>query len=152
MFNGVTLNLPTYPFRLREEQGKWYIFDELRKKMLVLTPEEWVRQHWIHFLWEDKGYPKGLMKTEGGLVLNTLHKRSDLLISDSSGNAILLAEFKAPHIPLTQVVFDQIARYNMIHKVPLLLLSNGLQHRYCRIDFKKASFEFLSELPAYDRG
>jgi len=149
MFTGVPLNLPAYPFKLREENGSIYIFDELRKKYLLVTPEEWVRQHWVQYLIHQKGYPKALIQAEGGLTLNTLKKRTDLVVFNSSGDRMLIAEFKAPHISIKQEVFDQIARYNIVHKVPLLLVSNGLRHFYCRIDFNNSSYVFLEELPHY---
>lgn len=149
MFKPIPLNLPAYPLKLTRNQEKVFVFDILRKKNLILTPEEWVRQHWIHYLHQHKKYPKSLMKTEGGLQLNSLQKRSDLLIYNSAGTKILLAEFKAPHVKITQNTFQQIANYNSIHKIPLLLVSNGLEHHYCRIDFEKESFEFIEELPNY---
>lgn len=151
MFRPIPLNLPAYAFRLRESSGGLYIFDQLRKRLLLLTPEEWVRQHWIHYLISCKGYPKGLIRTEAGFVLNSLQKRHDLLVTDTSGAPILLAEFKAPGVKITQAAFEQIARYNMVHKVPLLLVSNGLQHYYCSIDFEQQSFTFLKELPVYQK-
>ncbi len=151
MFRPIPLNLPAYAFRLRESNNKLYIFDQLRKRRLLLTPEEWVRQHWIHYLIAHKGYPKGLIRTEAGFTLNSLKKRHDLLVTDTSGNPVLLAEFKAPQVKITQAVFEQIARYNMVHRVPLLLVSNGLQHYYCSIDFEQQSFTFIKELPAYQK-
>ncbi|SFT17747.1 type I restriction enzyme HsdR N-terminal domain-containing protein [Sphingobacterium wenxiniae] len=149
MFDPIPLNLPPYPSKITQKQDKLFIFDELRKKNLVLTPEEWVRQHWIHYLHTHKKYPKSLMKTEGGLKLNELQKRSDLLIYDNAGNKVLLAEFKAPAVKITENTFRQIANYNSIHKIPLLLVSNGIQHYYCKIDFVKGSFDFLADLPIY---
>jgi len=117
MFKPIPLNLPPFSAKLTQAKDGLMIFDVLRKKNLVLTPEEWVRQHWIHYLSISKKYPKSLMKTEGGLILNTLQKRSDLLLYNNMGEKILLAEFKAPHIKITQDVFDQIARYNTVHRV-----------------------------------
>ncbi|MBE8720697.1 type I restriction enzyme HsdR N-terminal domain-containing protein [Sphingobacterium pedocola] len=149
MFKPIPLNLPAYPLKLTRNEEKVFVFDILRKKNLILTPEEWVRQHWIHYLHQHKKYPKSLMKIEGGLQLNSLQKRSDLLIYDNTGVKILLAEFKAPHVKITQDTFQQIANYNSIHKIPLLVVSNGLEHHYCRIDFEKGSFEFIEELPNY---
>src|SRR5690606_47454 len=95
-------------------------------------------------------YPKPLMQIEGGLKLNTLQKRSDLLIYNNSGQKILLAEFKAPTVKITEKTFHQIANYNSVHKIPLLLISNGLEHYYCRIDFQENKFEFIPELPNYN--
>ena len=149
MFVPTPLNLPAYPAKLREEGGKLFIFDELRKKQLVLTPEEWVRQHWIQHLIREKKYPRTLIRIEGGLRLNTMQRRSDLLVYNPQGEIILLAEFKAPHVKITEATFQQIANYNTVHRVPLLLVSNGLQHYYCRIDFDQQAFEFLDQLPDY---
>lgn len=149
MFKPVPLNLPSYPFKITQKLDKLFIFDELRKKDLVLTPEEWVRQHWISYLHNYKSYPKTLMKIEGGLLLNSLQKRSDLLIFNNKGEKVLLAEFKAPSVKITEKVFHQIANYNSIYKIPLLLVSNGIEHYYCRIDFEQSNFTFITELPSF---
>ncbi|MCY4780214.1 type I restriction enzyme HsdR N-terminal domain-containing protein [Sphingobacterium sp. UT-1RO-CII-1] len=150
MFEPIVLNLPPYPSKISRKLGKLYIFDDLRKKDLVLTPEEWVRQHWVNYLHKFKKYPKSLMQIEGGLSLNTLQKRSDLLIFNNQGEKILLAEFKAPTVKITEKTFSQIANYNTIHKIPLLLVSNGIQHYYCKIDFELQRFDFIEELPDYN--
>lgn len=149
MFKPVPLNLPPSPLKLSQIQNKVYVFDVLRKKNLLLTPEEWVRQHWIHYLHTHKNYPKSLMKTEGGLVLNDLQKRSDLVLYNTKGEKILLAEFKAPHVKITASTFEQISNYNSIHRIPLLLVSNGIQHYYCKINFEDASYKFITDLPNY---
>lgn len=149
MFTPIPLNLPAYAATIQQDGTKLLIFDELRKKQLVLTPEEWVRQHWIHHLIHGKRYPRSLIKIEGALTLNNMPRRSDLVIYDTRGNKILLAEFKAPTVKITQAAFEQIARYNMVHRVPLLLVSNGLHHYYCRIHFDEERFEFLTDLPDY---
>jgi len=150
MFKATPLNLPAYPFQLRKENNKLYIFDELRKRYLLVTPEEWVRQHWIQYLINEKEYPKSLIQSEGGLKLNDLQKRTDLVIFNNVGERILIAEFKAPEIKISQQVFDQIARYNFIHKVPLLVVSNGIDHYYCKIDFENQTYEFIKELPSFN--
>ncbi|MGV3761039.1 type I restriction enzyme HsdR N-terminal domain-containing protein [Parapedobacter sp.] len=149
MFTPTPLNLPAYPANIQRDGTKLLIFDELRKKQLVLTPEEWVRQHWVNHLIHAKRYPRSLIKLEGGLTLHSMPRRSDLVVHDTRGNKILLAEFKAPTVGITQAAFEQIARYNMVYRVPLLLVSNGLQHFYCRIHFDENRFEFLAELPDY---
>lgn len=149
MFTPIPLNLPAYAAKIQREGTKLFIFDELRKKQLVLTPEEWVRQHWVQHLIRAKRYPKALIKIEGGLRFNDMRRRSDLVIYDTYGNKILLAEFKAPSVKITQAAFEQIARYNKVHRIPFLLVSNGLQHYYCRIDFEQERFEFLADLPDY---
>lgn len=149
MFTPIPLNLPAYAAKIQRDGAKLVIFDELRKKQLVLTPEEWVRQHWIQHLIHAKKYPRSLIKIEGGLTLNDMRRRSDLVIYDNQGNKILLAEFKAPSVKITQAAFEQIAHYNIVHRVPFLLVSNGLQHYYCRIHFDQERVEFLSDLPDY---
>lgn len=149
MFKPIPLNLPSAPLKLTQYQNKIYVFDVLRKKNLILTPEEWVRQHWIHCLHLQKSYPLSLMKTEGGLVMNDLRKRSDLLIYNNKGEKILLAEFKAPSVKITSSTFEQISNYNTVHKIPMLLVSNGIQHYFCRVDFELGTYEFISDLPIY---
>jgi hypothetical protein len=143
------LNLPPHPFKLTEQKGQLYIFDILRKKLLLLTPEEWVRQHFVQYLMQVKGYPKTLIKLEGGLKVNGMAKRSDIVIFDKLGQKALMVECKAPSVAITQKVFDQIALYNVTHRIPLLAVSNGLQHYYCVIDFEKSSYQFIEELPPY---
>jgi len=151
MFKPIPLNLPPFQAKISKKQEQYYIFDELRKKYLLLTPEEWVRQHWVDYLNKNFKYPLSLMKIEGGLLLNSLQKRSDLVIYNTLGERILLAEFKAPTVKITEKTFSQIANYNSIYKIPLLLVSNGIQHYYCRIDFDQGNFDFLSELPSFDQ-
>lgn len=151
MFEPIALNLPAYPFKIKHVAGIAYIFDDLRKKFLVLTPEEWVRQHIVQYLIREKNYPRSLIRIEGGLKLNTLQKRTDLLVYNHYGGKLLMVECKAPSVKITQHVFDQIARYNSIHRVNLLLVSNGLQHFCCAMDMKLGTYKFLDELPAYNR-
>lgn len=116
---------------------------------MALTPEEWVRQHFVQFLIKEKKYPRSLIKLEGGLKLNTLQKRSDILLFNSSGEKIMLVECKAPSVKISQETFDQVARYNIIHRVKYLVVSNGLQHFCAEIDFDQGSYNFLMELPEY---
>ena len=149
IFEPPALNLPSYPFRLKREGGSLFIFDELRKKFLVLTPEEWVRQHVVQFLIRKKQFPRTLIKLEGGLKLNTLQKRTDVVIFNRTGQSLAIVECKAPHVKITQEVFDQIARYNMIHKAEWLMVSNGLNHYCCRINFEQNSYSFVPELPDF---
>ncbi|MBK0378345.1 type I restriction enzyme HsdR N-terminal domain-containing protein [Mucilaginibacter segetis] len=143
------LNLPPYPFKLTDDNGQLSIFDELRKKNIILTPEEWVRQHFVQYLIQEKNYPRSLIKLEGGLKLHGMAKRSDIVVHNSSGQKILLVECKAPSVSISQSTFDQAARYNMVHKVNLLVVTNGLQHYYCRINFEQESYQFIKELPLY---
>lgn len=144
------LNLPPYPFRITERGGQFFVFDEIRKKTLLITPEEWVRQHFVQYLTLQKKYPKSLIQLEGGLKLHGQSKRSDILVFNSLGEKILLVECKAPSVKITQAVFDQIARYNIIHRVPLLAVTNGLQHFYCKINFDEEKYSYLKELPDYE--
>lgn len=149
IFEPVPLNLPSYPFKIKQENQVTFIFDEIRKKYLVLTPEEWVRQHVVQYIIMEKGYPRSLIKLEGGLKLNALQKRTDVVVFNSSGEKILLIECKAPSVKITQQTFDQIARYNIVHKVPLLFVSNGLQHYTCEINFKEQNYQFVENLPSF---
>lgn len=149
-FQPTPLDFPFYPFRIKQDGAATYIFDEIRKKYLVLTPEEWVRQHVVQFIIKEKGYPKSLIKLEGGLSLNSLQKRTDAVVFNTSGEKVLLIECKAPSVKITQKAFDQIARYNIVHQVPLLFVSNGLQHYVCKIDIAKKSYQFLENLPEFE--
>lgn len=143
------LQLPPYPFRIVDEGGKLMLFDEIRKKHIIITPEEWVRQHFVQYLINQKGYPRSLIKLEGGLKLHGKARRSDIIVFNTNGERMLLIECKAPSVKIDQKVFDQVARYNMVHKVSLLAVSNGLQHYYCRINFADESYQFIEELPGY---
>ena len=145
----LALNLPSFPFKIQQRNGKNVIFDSLRKKYVALTPEEWVRQHFIHFLTDFKGYPKGLLSNEIQLNLNGTKKRCDTVLFDKSLNARMIVEYKAPHVEITQAVFDQITRYNMVLKVEYLIVSNGLRHYCCRIDYNTMKYTFLPDIPAY---
>src|SRR6201986_2999627 len=111
------LNLPPHPFRITDEGGQLTLFDELRKKHIVITPEEWVRQHFVQYLINQKNYPKSLIKLEGGLRLHGMSRRSDIVVFNPEGEKILMVECKAPSVAINQKVFDQIARYNMAHKI-----------------------------------
>ncbi len=143
------LAFPQYTFKLQEKEGKKYIFDPIRKKYFVLTPEEWVRQHLICYLMEEKKCPKGLIGIEKGLRVNALFKRTDIVVFNRQGKARLLVECKAPNVPITQAVFDQIARYNLALQVPYLLVSNGLHHYCCQIHFETRNIEYLEEIPPF---
>lgn len=145
----VALNLPAFTHKLKQIDGKPYIFDLLRRKYVRITPEEWVRQHVVHLLIGQYQYPKALIKTEGGLVLNQLQKRTDLVVFDRQGQPFLVVECKAPHVSLTQMVFDQVARYNHIHKAPYLFVTNGLTHYCCGINHETAEITFLDDFPAF---
>lgn len=149
MFKPVPLNLPPYPFKITLKDNGHYIFDEIRKKHLFLTPEEWVRQHFIKFLINQKKAPATLIQIEGGLKLNQTSKRSDILIYNNSGEKMMLVECKAPHVNITQATFDQASRYNMVHKVKWLVVTNGLAHYFAKIDHQQNAFSFVAELPNF---
>ena len=125
------------------------IFDEIRKKFIILTPEEWVRQHVVRFLLEEKKYPKSLMNVEKVLKVNGLRKRYDVVVFNPDGSILVLVECKAPEIKTAQATFDQIARYNMTLKAQYLMVTNGLNHYFCQMDFENEKYEFLNALPDY---
>lgn len=143
------LNLPEYDFRIKTDGDKPFIFDGIRKKFVVLTPEEWVRQHFIEYLKKEKNYPETLMAVEKQIAVNGLQRRFDLLVYTRNGQPLLIAEFKAPEIKITQETFDQVVRYNMALRVEKVIVSNGLQHFACEIDYTKNSFSYLPEIPAF---
>lgn len=145
----VTLNLPHYPFKLKEEGNKVYIFDEIRKRYLFLTPEEWVRQHVIQYLIIYKLYPRSLIKIETSLVFNTMLKRSDIVVLDKNAKPFLLVECKAPHIKITQKTIDQAARYNTSYSARYVVLTNGIDVISCSIDHQNKTYELLKEIPDY---
>ena len=125
------------------------IFDEIRKKFILLTPEEWVRQHVIHFLLLDKNYPKSYINVEKLIKINDLSKRYDGVVFQPNGEIFLLIECKAPEVPISQQTFDQIARYNFTLKAEYLMVTNGLNHYFCQMNFEKEQYTFLKELPTY---
>ncbi len=144
-----TLNLPAFPYRIRHEGGQEEIFDTVRRKYVALTPEEWVRQHFVHFLVEVKNVPESLIVVEKSLVLNKMNKRADILVYGRKGEPLLMVECKAPSVKITQKSFDQVARYNISLRVPLLVVTNGLEHYCCLIDFRNASYSFLEDIPDF---
>ena len=144
------LNLPTYFFSIKEENGKKYIFDEIRRRFVSLSPEEWVRQHIIRFLTEDKQYPKQLLSVEKGFTRNRLARRYDLLVYSRAGLPVMIVECKAPLVEISQKVFDQATRYNEKYKAPYLLVTNGRKHFCCRVDLSRKTYAFLSDIPTYE--
>lgn len=143
------LNLPTYNFKLKSNENKTLIFDSLRKKYVVLTPEEWVRQHFVQFLIQEKKYPISLIAIEKQLVINNLKKRTDIVIFSPSGTPNIIVECKAPHIKITQSTFDQIARYNLKLDATYLVVTNGLEHYFCVLDKENETYVFLKDIPSY---
>tara|TARA_R110001592_G_scaffold899_3_gene4701 strand:- start:1142 stop:1585 length:444 start_codon:yes stop_codon:yes gene_type:complete len=145
----IKLNLPTYNFKLKSKENKTLIFDKLRKKYMVLTPEEWVRQHFVHFLIDKKNYPTSLIALEKQLTINNRKKRTDILVFNTEGSPEIIVECKAPSIKITQDTFDQIARYNLKLQANFLIVTNGLEHFYCKMDFENETYIFLKEIPDY---
>ncbi len=144
------LNLPKYEFSLRKHSGSTEIFDALRKKYVVLTPEEWVRQHFIRYLIDEKGFPASLIAIEKGLTVNGKPRRFDAVAYNNHGEPLVLLEFKAANVKITQKVFEQIATYNQILKVKYLIVSNGITHYCCEIDFTTRTIRFIKNIPPYD--
>ncbi len=143
------LNLPTFPFKILEDAGILKIFDPLRRKFLVLTPEEWVRQHFVQYLIKEKGFPQGLFRLENTVFHHQRKGRYDVMCINREGAPVLLIECKAPSVRLTQETFDQIGRYNSKLKVPYLAVTNGLSHFFMKIDFEERRVNFLEDLPHY---
>lgn len=143
------LNFPSYTFRFKNSENKLSIFDDIRKKFIVLTPEEWVRQNCINFLLIEKKYPRSLINVEKELSINGIKKRYDIVVYKPDGNIRVLIECKAPGVPINQKTFDQIAQYNLTLKADLLMVTNGLSHYYCRMDYQKKKYDFLKEIPKY---
>ena len=143
------LNLPTFDFRLKKENSVVFIFDVIRKKYVKLTPEEWVRQHVVHFLLEQKHYPASLMNVEVGMEIQTMRRRADIVCYESDGGVRLITECKAPEVKITQVVFEQIAQYNMCLNAKYLLVTNGLEHFVCEINAEQKTYTFLQDIPDY---
>ena len=143
------LNLPPFDKKITKKDDKPFIFDIIRRQYVALTPEEWVRQHFVHFLINCKGYPQSLMANEVQLKLNGMSRRCDTVIYDRSLRPRVIVEYKAPTVNITQKVFDQICRYNMVLQVDYLIVSNGLAHYCCKVDYATRSYQFLSEVPEY---
>lgn len=143
------LNLPSYTYRIIRKDDKLLIFDNCRRKYVALTPEEWVRQHFVNFLIHHKSFPAGRIGNEITVEFNGMKKRSDSVVYDQIGMPLVLIEYKAPSVKITQQVFDQIVRYNMVMQVKYLIVSNGLNHYCCKIDYKNKSYRFLNEIPDF---
>ena len=144
------LNLPQYEIKIGEKDGKRTIFDFLRRKYVALTPEEWVRQHFVHYLIEHKGYPKGLLSNEVELHIGGKSLRCDSILYNKVAAPQMIIEYKAPTIQLQQKTFDQISAYNLLLKVDYLIISNGLQHYCCKMDYEHQKYLFLQNIPDYE--
>ena len=145
-----TLNLPTFDAKVKKTSAGLKIFDPLRRKYVALTPEEWVRQHFVHYLISEKKYPTSLMANEVTIQLHSLTKRCDTVVYNYHLEPLMIIEYKEPNTPITQQVFDQITRYNITLHVPYLIVSNGMQHYCCRMDYENMSFEYFGEVPEYE--
>lgn len=143
------LNLPSFETKIKQQDDKPAIFDPLRRKYVALTPEEWVRQHFVHYLIAHKGYPKGLLANEVELRIGEKHLRCDTLLYSRELKPRMIVEYKAPTIQVTQRVFDQITVYNMLLHVDYLVVSNGLHHYCCHMDYKNRRYDFLHDIPSY---
>jgi hypothetical protein len=143
------LNFPNFNFRFKKKDEEVYIFDEIRRKFIVLTPEEWVRQHVVHLLIYVKKYPKSYVNVEKQISVNGTIKRYDVVVFDKIGNYNLLIECKAPQIQIDQKTFDQIAKYNFSLNANFLMVTNGLNHYFCKINTSQNGYEFLQDLPPY---
>ena len=143
------LNLPQYEIKIGEKNGKRTIFDFLRRKYVTLTPEEWVRQHFTHYLTDHKGYPKGLMGNEVELRVGEKRLRCDTILYNKQGQPQMIIEYKAPTIQIQQKTFDQISAYNLLLHVDYLIVSNGLQHYCCKMDYDSQKYLFIKEIPDY---
>jgi hypothetical protein len=145
------LSFPSYCFRFKNSENKVAIFDEIRKKFIILTPEEWVRQHIVQYLLQDKGYPKSYINVEKLIKINDMNKRYDIVVYQPDGSIFLLIECKAPEVAISQQTFDQIARYNLTLKAEFLMVSNGVNHYFCQMDFENEKYVFLKELPDFKK-
>jgi hypothetical protein len=144
------LNFPPYSFRLKNSENNTHIFDVIRKKFFVLQPEEWVRQHCIQYLLQEKNYPISLINVEKVVLINGLKKRYDIVVFSPDGSITLVVECKAPKVNISQSSFDQIARYNLTLKAPYLMVTNGLNHYFCTMNHDLGNYEFLETLPNYN--
>ena len=144
------LNLPNYNFNLKSNENKTLVFDPLRKKNVVLTPEEWVRLHFVQYLIQEKKYPVSLIAIEKQLIINNLKKRTDIVIFSPDGTPNIIVECKAPKVKITQDTFDQIARYNLKLNANYLIVTNGLNHYFCMLNKEEESYVFLQDIPNYN--
>ena len=145
------LNLPPYSVRLGGTRNQPTIFDVLRRKYVALTPEEWVRQHFVHFLIDEKHYPPTLLANEVSLKIGEKSLRADTVLYDRDLQPRMIVEYKAPTIQLTQKVMEQVSAYNLLLHVDFLIVSNGLDHYCCRMNYEQGTYEFLTEIPTYEQ-
>lgn len=143
------LNLPTFDYKINRTRDGLQIYDRLRRKFVALTPEEWVRQHFVEFIITHKGFPQSLIANEIGITLNNTRRRCDTVVYDNTASPLVIIEYKAPSVEITQATFDQIVRYNMVLQAKYLIVSNGLNHYCCSIDYTNQTYQFLKEIPSY---
>ncbi|MDX9847083.1 MAG: type I restriction enzyme HsdR N-terminal domain-containing protein [Tenuifilaceae bacterium] len=144
------INLPQYPIKTRQADGQLQVFDSLRKRYVALTPEEWVRQHFINYLTEYKGYPAGLISVELPVTINSMQQRADIVVFNRSGLPLMVVECKSPSVKITNETYAQAARYNLSLQAPLLVVTNGLNHFCSQIDLANRSFNSIQEIPEYE--
>ena len=144
------LSLPVFDINIKESAGKTVIFDIIRKKYVVLTPEEWVRQHFIHYLIEHLGYSRPLIAVEQGMKYNTLLKRTDIIVYDRAGAPLLLVECKEPSHRLNQKVMEQAMMYNKTIKAPYIIVSNGIDHSCIHVNTAEQKIVFLNTIPRFE--
>lgn len=145
------LNLPQYSFRIKKQNEKLVIFDSQRKRYVALTPEEWVRQNFIRFLIEEKGYPAAYLAIEKQLNMNGMKKRCDAILYNEHALPFLIIELKAPNVAISQATFDQVAVYNAKLKVDFFIISNGIEHYCCKVNLETARYEFFPEIPDFNQ-
>lgn len=143
------LNLPSFDTKIRKKDNGLEILDPLRKKYVALTPEEWVRQHFVHYLISEKQFPASLIANEAGIKLNSLSKRCDTVVYNRQLDPVMIVEYKRPDVAITQEVFDQVTRYNSVLRVPYIVVSNGLEHHCCQMNYAQQSYRYLTDIPAY---
>ncbi|MBI2968636.1 MAG: type I restriction enzyme HsdR N-terminal domain-containing protein [Bacteroidetes bacterium] len=143
------LSFPGFSFRIKTHEGGKMIFDVFRRKYVSLTPEEWVRQNMLHFLVEEKKYPRGLIGVEKEIKLNRTKRRYDAVVFSRTAKPVMLVECKSPDVKINQDVFNQILRYNIALKVPYLLVTNGKNHYICKMESGAGSCKFLNEIPSF---
>lgn len=144
------LNFPGYTFRFKNRENKPLIFDDVRKKFVLLTPEEWVRQHCVRFLNIELNYPLSHINVEKQITVHKTTKRYDIVVFNADGSIHLVVECKAPQVEISQEVFNQVARYNFALRANYLMVSNGLSHYFCTLDYEQEQYHFLKALPGYD--
>ena len=143
------LNLPKVALKIKSVEGTIQVFGQVRKKYFVLTPEEWVRQHFIYYLNKEKNYPMGLMEVEKMIKYNSMQTRADIVLYNKEGKSNMIVECKAPEVKITQDTFNQIAKYNFQLKVDFLVVTNGIKHYCCQMDYEKNEITFLDDIPVF---